>query len=137
MLTSGIGSKIEMETSLESHSGGIGVLAVHDEGSAIASSDPSFVRSMSLSLSTVYSYLILYSILTIGYAFFVFLYRRWVRARFIRKLVTKIQDWRQKLENNPYICEKFTYTNYPTMKIPRADIPERRGRRDNQDYEPE
>jgi hypothetical protein len=107
MLSSGIGSKVEMETLLESQSGGISVTAVYDEGSTLGSDQPSYVRGLSILFSIIYASFIAFSVGAIGYAIFEFWSRRSIRARFIKNLVFTLENLRRKLEDGPNIPERI------------------------------
>ena len=118
MLSSGVGSKVEMDILLESQSGGVSVTAVYDEGSAVGSVEPSVVRRMSTFFSdtNVYAALIALPGLAIVYAIFRLGLRRKERAHSINKLVFTLEYSHRKLEDDPYISERiYLYKWYDSV----------------------
>lgn len=105
VLTSGIGSRVEIETLLESESEFVRVIAVYDEGSTVESTDPSLVREMSFFISDYYFWFVSLSGIAIIYAGSLL----WVRGRnkrlFIEKLVKTLENVHRKLADDYYTAE--------------------------------
>lgn len=106
VLSSGIGSEVNMEILLESQSGGVIVNAVYDEGSTVGTVAPSLVREMSIIFSNIgYPIVIGFSIYAIGYVILLLWGRRYRKRTHIKRLVTTLENWRRKLEDDPYTPE--------------------------------
>lgn len=124
ILSSGIGSKLEIETLLDvlhSQSGGISVTAVYDEGSTVGSIDPSLVRQMSIITSEHNFYLALtgYAAVAIGYVTFDFWIERRKRQRSIKELITRLENWRRNLEDDLSIPDRINLYERDESEDPR------------------
>jgi hypothetical protein len=109
VLSSGVGSKVEIETLLESQRGGVSVTAVYDEGSTVGSETFSLVRRVSTVFSdtNIYAALIVVPGVVSVLAIIRLGVRRHLRKKSINKLVSTIECLHRKLEDDPYIPERF------------------------------
>jgi hypothetical protein len=99
-LSSGLGSIVEMETSLESPDGDYLLQGVFDEGSATATNAPNIVRNISMYSFIFLPLFVAYSVVAIVIFIVAFWLRKRRRVRLMKALVLNIIRLRREIEDN-------------------------------------
>lgn len=122
-LSSGLGSIVEMKTSLNNSDGDYLLQGVYDQGSATATNAPNILRNISMYSFIFLPLFVTYSAVAIVSFFLAFWIRKRRRVQLIKVLVFNIIKWHREIEDDPVTNQEINlYQTKLDKKIEKANL---------------